>query len=394
MMRKKGILLALGVILLAGGLVLSCGDDELGDLTTAPTEQTAEAQAAAAQALAMAGQAQAMALALMGGGMGVGFAPQEPAIQPMARELELSNPNWCPTLFYVDIEPDGCDVATAGDCESFEIHTDYAEGCTEKGVYKAGDATLKLEALENDGFKVTAGFNDFIEGDLPAKDGSWSFSALPSDDKNSGTMRMETGSGGYSEGSESIEGYAELDFEANGPVENGEGTGDPATEAVLTVEADIEATGGSEEESIDVKYVIESDMTEHPGQPGQGITTMDISGTSSEWGRLTVGDEELQWKAEDLTLDPACNEPVGGSISVKGTDEEGVSFEATLTFHAECDGEAEISITVEGGDVSGTFTGTIALYLVAPPEDTILEELLSQFDQTFADIGEGLENLD
>jgi len=391
---KKGIISLLGVSLLAvGGFLPACGgDDGATELTTEPT-QTAEAQAAAAQAIAMAQMAQALALGIMGGSTAV-LSPANPSIQPLAKELELANPNWCPSAFYIDIAPDGCDLAVPGSCESIEIWTDYAEGCTEKGVYKSGDAMLKLEALDYDGFKVTAAFNDFVEGALPIKDGSWSFSAAPSEDKNSGEMKIETGDSGYSEGDETIEGYALLDFEADGPVAGGGGTGDPATEATLTVEADIEATGGADDESINAKWIVASDMTEDPGNPNLGTVTIDISGTSSDWGKLQSDDEMLEWKADALTLSPDCNDPVGGSISVRYTDDDVVEFDATLTFHEACDGQADITITVNDGETSGTFTGTISLTLVAPPEDTILEELLNQFDQTLGDITAGLEELD
>lgn len=407
-LKVKLMVVAVAGLLSGAGVIFSCGEAK-EILTTPPADQTQIAQEASAEAIGIATQVTDMAMLFMQGGMAIGFAPKSPVVKPLAKEFEWKKGNLlikCPVSGYVDIAPDGCnptlDAYADGSCESLELSFDYAEGCTEALVWKEGEGSIKLEVIDQDdlpaqtdqGFQVTVSFTDFLEGSQPLKNGELIFTAASASAANEpyGELKIETGNAGYSEDDKEINGYARMTYSANGTISVV--SKNKATEANLTMEADITSTNAITE-SIDVKYIIVSDMSEQPGNPEAATTTIDISGTSSKWGSLDIAQGSIQLMAQDLTIDPDCvKNPVGGTLGVKGTDENGVKYDVLLTFHETCDGKAEVKITVEGGDVNGTFEGTIPLASAGPPpEDTILEQLFQGFTDTSNGIQSGLEKL-
>lgn len=397
---KTRLMVLVGMGLLTGaGFIFSCSQDK-DTLTTPPADQTQIAQEASAQAIGIATQVTDMAMSFMQGGMAIGFAPKTP-FRPMDK-IEWDNSLLCPQAGKLETKPDGCDLKLKayenGSCESIELQLNYAEGCTEAFVWKEGEGSIKLEVIDqgylpaqtDQGFKLTVSFSDFVEGDK-SQDGEMTFTAASAENEQSGQLKIETGDSGYTEnGKESI-GYALMTYSANGTISVvGK---DKATEANLTMEANITSTDESGTESIDIKYVIVSDMSAKPGDSDAGITTIDISGTSSEWGSLDLAGGSLELMAQGMTIDPECaKNPVSGTLGVKGTDINGVSYEVLLTFHSTCDGKAEVKITVEGEDASGTFEGTIPLKSTGPAsKESILEQLFLGFTNTFAGIQNGLE---
>jgi hypothetical protein len=403
-LKVKLMVVAVVGLLVGAGVIFSCGKAKEA-LTTPPADQTKIAQEASAEAIGIATQVTDMAMLFMQGGIAIGFfAPKSPKFQTMAKELDLHSNFTCPRGFSLDIAPDGCDPKLDPyeneSCTSAEATWDYAEGCTEALVWKEGESSIALAVIDefdlptgtDAGFTVTVSFDEFLEGSQPLKNGELIFTAASSTDKLKGELKIETGDSGYTEDSKEIIGYALMTYSANGTISVV--SKNKATEANLTMEADITSTKAITE-SIDVKYIIVSDMSEQPGNPEAATTTVDISGTSSKWGSLDIAQGSIQLMAQDLTIDPACvKNPVGGTLGVKGTDENGVKYDVLLTFHETCDGKAEAKITVEGEDVSGTYEGTIPLQSTGPaPEESILGQLFQGFTDTFSGIQNGLEQL-
>jgi hypothetical protein len=401
-MKTRLITLAGMGLLIGAGLIFSCGKAKEA-LSTPPADQTKIAQDAQAQALSIALGVKDVAMSMMQGGV-MGLAPKSPMFQPMDK-LEWENDLLCPKAGKIESKPDGCDWALeayeTGSCESLELQMDYADGCTEALVWKEGEGSIKLEVIDeadlpagtDQGFKLTVSFSDFVEGNK-FQDGEMIFSAASAENEQSGELKIEIGNSGYTEDGKNSIGYALMTYSADGTVKKGLTPG-TATEANLTMEADITSTDESGTESIDIKYVIASDMSGKPGDSDAGITTIDISGTSSEWGRLDAAGGSLELMAQGMKIDPACSKnPVAGTLGVKGTDENDITYDVLLTFHSTCDGKAQAKITVEGEDVSGTYEGTIPLQSTGPaPEDSILEQLFLGFTDTFNGIEEGLNQL-
>jgi len=400
-MKTKLIALMGMGLLIGAGLIFSCGKAKEA-LSTPPADQTKIAQDAQASAVGIALGVKDIAISIMQGG-NIGFAPASP-FQPMAK-FEWSNNYICPKSGMVELLPDGCTAALkayqTGSCESLELDMNYADGCTEATVWKEGEASLKLEVIaqadlpdpNGEGYKLTASFTDFVEGVRPQKNGELIFSAVSSSNGKYGQLRIETGDSGYTEGDQESSGYAQVNYSVNGTVKKGLVAG-TATEADLTLEAKI-TTSGSASGSIDVKYVIVSDMSAQPGDADAAITSIDISGTSTEWGSLTVSEGSLQLMAQGLKVDPACTKnPVAGTLGVKGTDKNDITYDVLLTFHSTCDGKAEAKITVSGAEANGTYEGTIPLtYAGTIPQDSILGQLIQGFTDTFNGIKAGLGKL-
>ncbi|MDD5223961.1 MAG: hypothetical protein PHE84_08210 [bacterium] len=401
-LKTKLMVTAAAGLLVGAVLVFACGKGKEA-LSTPPAEQTQIAQEASAEAIGIATQVTDMAMLFMQGGMAIGFAPQSPLVRPLAKELSWESSLTCPRQFSLDISPDGCDPKLGayadGSCESLELQVGYAEGCTEALVWKEGEGSIKLEVIDqaslpsgtDQGFKLTVAFSDFIEGDK-SQDGELTFTAASSTDGQSGQIKIETGDSGYTENGKENTGYALMTYSTNGTVKKGLTAG-TATEADLTMEADITSADESGTESVDIKYVIVSDMS--GGDPDSGIVTIDISGTNSEWGSLDLSGGSIQLSAQGMKIGPDCSKnPVAGTLGVKGTTGEGVTYDVLLTFHSACDQKAEAKISVEGEDVSGTFEGTIPLESAgAPAGDTILGQLFDGFTNTWSQLQDGLEQL-
>jgi len=257
-LKVKLMMIAAAGVLAGAGFIFSCGGSD-DALTTPPANQTQIAQEASAEALGIATQVTNIAMALMQGGMSIGSAPKSP-IQPMDK-FEWNNNFLCPRSGKVETLPNGCNLALEayedGSCESIELQLDYAEGCTEAQVWKEGEGSIKLEVIDpaelpantDQGFQLTVSFSDFVEGDK-SQDGELIFTAASADNEQSGELKIETGSSGYTENGKKSSGYALMTYSANGTVSVvGK---NKATEANLTMEADITSTEDSANESIDI----------------------------------------------------------------------------------------------------------------------------------------------